>query len=318
MRRRRFIRLAGAGAAGSLLLPRWAEALEPGREEVRLVILHTNDTHSRIDPFPLDGGPFEGLGGIARRSRLIEKVRVEHPNVLLLDSGDIFQGTPYFNFFKGEIEFRAMSALDYQVATIGNHDFDNGVGGLVDMMPHATFDFVSANYDVSESPLRPYVRPWVIQEIGRLKVGIFGLGIAFEGLVLASLHQGVRYTDPYSAARRAVAGLRAEGCGFVICLSHLGYRYRGDTPSDTSLAQEVEGIDLVLGGHTHTFMDEPDIYTQTDGSQTVVNQVGWGGMRLGRIDVQLGTGGRAHPGTRSVVGPKAWAWSTYAVDARLD
>ena len=318
MRRRRFMRLAGAGAACSLLFPRWAEALEPGRNEVRLVILHTNDTHSRIDPFPLDGGPFEGLGGIARRGSLVEGVRAEHRHVLLLDSGDMFQGTPYFNFFRGEVEFKAMSAMGYRVATLGNHDFDNGVGGLVEVMPHATFDFVSANYDVSGSPLQPHVRPWVIQEREGLKVGIFGLGIAFEGLVLASLHQGVRYTDPYAAARRAVAELRARGCAFVICLSHLGYRYRGDTPSDTTLAQEVGGIDLILGGHTHTFMDEPDVYTQADGSQTVVNQVGWGGMRLGRIDVLLGPGGRAHPGAGPALGPKAWAWSTYAVDAHLD
>ncbi len=166
MRRRRFLRVAGAGAAGGLLLPGWVRGQEPDQDEVRLVILHTNDTHSRMDPFPMDGGPFQGLGGVARRATLIERVRAEHPNVLLLDSGDIFQGTPYFNFFKGEVEFKAMSAMNYHVATLGNHDFDNGVDGLVEMMPHATFDFVSANYDVSGSPLEPHVRPWVIREVG--------------------------------------------------------------------------------------------------------------------------------------------------------
>ena len=318
MRRRRFLKLAGAGAAGSLLLPRWAGGLEPGRDEIHLVILHTNDTHSRMDPFPLDGGPFQGLGGVARRATLIDRVRSEHANVLLLDSGDIFQGTPYFNFFKGEIEFEAMSAMDYHVTTIGNHDFDNGVAGLVDMMPHATFDFVSANYDVSGSPLEPSVRPWVIREIGGVKVGIFGLGIAFEGLVLAGLHEGVRYTDPYAAARRAVAELRAQGCALVICLSHLGYRYRDDQPSDTRLAQEVEGIDLILGGHTHTFMEEPDVHLQRDGAKTVVNQVGWAGMRLGRIDVVLGPEGGLGLESRATHGPTGWGWTTYPVDADLD
>ena len=200
------------------------------------------------------GGPFQGLGGAARRATLIRKIRAEHPDVLLLDSGDIFQGTPYFNFFRGELEFEAMSAMNYQVATIGNHDFDNGVGGLVEMMPHASFDFVSANYDVSGSPLEPYVRPWVIREVGGVKVGIFGLGISFEGLVLASLHEGIRHTETVAAG----------------------------------------------------------------GRQTVVNQVGWGGMRLGRIDVVLGPGGDAALRTGASHSPKAWAWSSYPVDADLD
>ena len=180
MKRRLFLRVAGAGAAGGLFLPAWLKGAEqplddilhegggplgiaglrPDADDVHLVILHTSDTHSRMDPFPMDGGRFQGLGGVARRATLIERIRNEHPNVLLLDSGDIFQGTPYFNFFRGEIELKAMSAMDYQVATLGNHDFDNGVGGLVEMMPHASFDFVSANYDVGGSLLEPHVRPW--------------------------------------------------------------------------------------------------------------------------------------------------------------
>lgn len=317
MKRRDFLRVAGAGAAGNLLLPHWLGGIPLGWEGVRLVILHTNDTHSRIDPFPMDGGPFQGLGGVARRATLIDRIRAENENVLLLDSGDIFQGTPYFNFFGGEIEFRAMSAMDYQVATIGNHDFDNGVDGLVSMMPHASFQFVSANYDVSGSPLEPFVRPWVVREIAGVKVGIFGLGIAFEGLVLASLHEGVLYTDPFAAARRSVTELRGQGCALVICLSHLGYRYRGNWPSDTLLAQQVPGIDLILGGHTHTFLDEPDVYAHPDGTRTLVNQVGWAGMRLGRIDVLLGptTSGTAE---RAPSRRPEWSWQSYAVNADLD
>ncbi|MCJ7628082.1 MAG: metallophosphatase [Longimicrobiales bacterium] len=318
MRRRRFLRVAVAGAAGGLLLPEWVRGQEPYPDEVRLVILHTNDTHSRMDPFPMDGGPFQGLGGVARRTTVIERVRAEHPNVLLLDSGDIFQGTPYFNFFKGEVEFKAMSAMNYQVATLGNHDFDNGVDGMVEMMPHAAFDFVSANYDVSGSPLEAHVRPWVIREVGGVRVGIFGLGVAFDGLVLASLHEGIRHTDPLAAARRAVTELRAQGCSLVVCLSHLGYRYGGVLPSDTRLAQEVEGIDLILGGHSHTFMAEPDVYPQVGGSQTIVNQVGWGGMRLGRIDVVLGPQDGSAPQYEAAHTPRAWDWSTYPVDAELD
>jgi 5'-nucleotidase len=334
MKRRDFIRTAGVTVAGGLFVPEWLRAAdrEGLRARVRegaplalrpddthLVILHTNDTHSRIDPFPLDGGRFEGLGGAARRATLIKRVREESPNVLLLDSGDIFQGTPYFNFFKGEIEFQTMSAMGYDVATLGNHDFDNGVEGIVEMMPHADFQFVSANYDVSASPLVPHVRPWTIREVGGVRVGIFGLGIAFEGLVLEQLHRGVRHTDPYGAARRCVSELRAQGCSLVICLSHLGYRYRSNDPCDTLLAQEVDGIDLILGGHSHTFQDQPDVYTRADGGQTLVNQVGWAGMRLGRVDVAMGEGPVAGLASRSTsVQPKAWSWAEYSVDSALD
>ena len=301
MRRRAFVRTAGLGASGLLLRPRWLL----GAEETHIVILHTNDTHSRMDPFPMDGSRNAGLGGAARRAALIRRVRERHPHVLLLDSGDIFQGTPYFNFFRGEIEFRAMSAMEYDVATLGNHDFDNGVDGLVEMMPHADFQFVSTNYEVAGSALEPHVLPWVVREVGGVKVGIFGLGIAFEGLVLDSLHEGVRYTDPYRAARRAVTALRGQGCSLVVCLSHLGYRYRGNRPSDTVLAQEVEGIDLILGGHTHTFMDQPDVHLHPGGRRTLVNQVGFAGIRLGRIDVVLGPGESAEP---------RWAAGHYTVD----
>jgi len=338
MRRRRFLELASAGAAGTLLVPEWlagsegAEALRhlggksptpadspplsAASDEVSLVILHTNDTHSRIDPFPMDGGPYQGLGGVARRATLIERIRDRHPNVLLLDSGDIFQGTPYFNFFKGAIEFDAMSAMGYDVVTIGNHDFDNGVDGLVEMMPRATFDFVSANYEVVGSPLEARVQPWVVREVGGIRIGIFGLGIAFDGLVLEGLHQGVRYSDPLEAARRCVLALRAVGCSLVVCLSHLGYRYGGDRPSDTLLAQRVEGIDLILGGHSHTFMDEPDVYSHPDGRKTLVNQVGWGGMRLGRVEVVLGP--PAQTSSASELQPVRWGAGSHSINATLD
>jgi len=333
MKRRRFLAVAGLGAAGGLL-PDWLGALEPNRSlrttpgsnsptipragegETHLVVLHTNDTHSRMDPFPMDGGPNQGLGGAARRATLIRRVRSEHPHVLLLDSGDIFQGTPYFNFFHGELEFEAMSAMEYDVATIGNHDFDNGVDGLAGMMPRATFDLVSANYDVVGSPLEARVQPWVIRELDGVRVGIFGLGVDFEGLVLESLHRGVRHTDPFESARRSVSALRTLGCSLIICLSHLGYRYRGDRPSDTRLAQEVDGIDLILGGHSHTFMDSPDIYSRPSNRQTLVNQVGWGGMRLGRVDVVMAASGRSSSG--AAWEPARWAVGGYSVDHSLD
>lgn len=327
MKRREFVRtlgsvggIAGLGGAAGLLEATAADrprpAAAPGSgygpiidDDFRLVVLHTNDTHSRMDPFPMDGGRFAGLGGAARRATLIRRVREANEHVLLLDSGDIFQGTPYFNFFGGEIEFRAMTAMGYDVATLGNHDFDNGVDGLVAMLPEAGFEFVSANYDVGASALAGHVEPWTVREFDGVRVGIFGLGIAFEKLVLASLHEGVRYTDPIAAARTACRELRAEGCSLVICLSHLGYEYRAsDRPSDLTLAGAVPEIDLVLGGHTHTFLDEAVVFGQGRTGFTVVNQVGWGGMRLGRVDVTF-------DGARQASG---WAAAGYDIDDRLD
>jgi len=327
MKRRDFVRTLGraggiAGLGGAAALVEATAAARPRPlaavgsnygplidDEFRLVVLHTNDTHSRIDPFPMDGGRFAGLGGAARRATLIRRVREANQHVLLLDSGDIFQGTPYFNFFGGEIEFRAMTAMGYDVATLGNHDFDNGVDGLVAMLPEAGFEFVSANYDVSESLLAGHVQPWTMREFDGVRVGIFGLGIAFEKLVLASLHEGVRYTDPVAAARTACRELRARGCSLVICLSHLGYEYRDpNRPSDLTLAEAVPEIDLILGGHTHTFLDEAVVFGQGQTGFTVVNQVGWGGMRLGRVDVTFDGAQRA----------SAWGAASYDIDERLD
>ena len=301
--RRQFLKTLGAGAAGAYLAPRAALA----SNETRLVVLHTNDTHSRIDPFPMDGGRNQGMGGAARRAALVKKIRQNNDHVLLLDSGDIFQGTPYFNFFKGEIEFKTMSAMNYDVVTLGNHDFDNGVDGLVSMLPHADFEFVSANYDVSGSALADRVAPHTIKQMGPIKVGIFGLGIDFDSLVLPALHKGVSYNDPIIAARKQVEHLRNAGCNLVICLSHMGYRYRNDRVSDTALAQLVPGIDLILGGHTHSFLDAPDVYNHSEGS-SVVHQVGFAGIRLGRADVVFTNDGQK----------SRWYMSDYAIDSRLD
>ena len=309
MKRRDFLRAAGmVGGAGLLGGGRLQGASIPASP--RLVILHTNDTHSRMDPFPMDGGPFQGLGGAARRATLIRRIRNEHEHVLLLDSGDVFQGTPYFNFFGGEVEFRAMTAMGYDVATLGNHDFDNGVDGLAAMLPEADFDLVSANYDVAGTPLASRVRPYTVRETGGVKVGIFGLGIDFRGLVLDRLHEGVTHQDPIVAARTVTAELRRQGCVLVVCLSHLGYRYAdGGRTSDRDLAAAVPDIDLVLGGHTHTFLDDPEVFPRPGGDGvTLVAQTGWGGMRLGRVDVDFGEGSEVSYGPAG----------SYAIDGRLD
>jgi 5'-nucleotidase len=281
--RRRFLKQSSLALAASLLAPGLVHG--KGKEPLRLILLHTNDTHSRIEPFPEDGRAFGGFGGMARRAAMVKQIRSEGYPVLLLDAGDIFQGTPYFNFFGGELEFKLMSQMGYDAATLGNHDFDNGVEGLSRMLPHATFPFVCANYDFSDSPLAGKVKPHIVLEKGPIRIGIFGLGIELEGLVGASLYGNVRYQDPIAAAQKEVSALKAQGCHLILCLSHLGLEYKSDKVSDVQLAKTVDGIDVILGGHTHTFMEKPYIIASPDGHTCLIHQVGWAGINIGRLDI---------------------------------
>ncbi|GAB4125394.1 MAG: metallophosphatase [Raineya sp.] len=258
-------------------------------EVVRITILHTNDMHSRVEPFPNDGRKNAGLGGMARRATLIKKIREQEPNVLLFDAGDIIQGTPYFNFFGGEVELKLMSQMSYDAATLGNHDFDNGIKGLEAMLPFAKFPYLVANYDFSgEAGLKNAFQPYKIFQKQDVKIGVFGLGIQLKGLVLDKHFGATKYIDPVGVAKEMVQTLKAQKCDLIVCLSHLGYKYDNEPKiSDVSLAQQVEGIDLIIGGHTHTFLDTPEKVTHRSGHSTLINQVGWAGIRLGRVDFVL-------------------------------
>ncbi|PSR57120.1 metallophosphatase [Adhaeribacter arboris] len=282
MKRRDFLKTTALGAAaGWAMWPAdvWAATT------VRLTVLHTNDMHSRIDPFPNDGRTNGGLGGMARRATLIHQIRQQEANVLLLDSGDIFQGTPYFNFFGGELEYKLMTQMRYDAATLGNHDFDNGLAGLQRQLPHAGFSFLSANYDFNQTILKSRFQPYKTFEKQGIKIGVFGLGIELAGLVDPKNYGATMYLDPVQRAADMVKQLREkEKCNLVICLSHLGYKYETAKMDDRKLAQQVAGIDLILGGHTHTFMAAPEKFTDSNGHETLVNQVGWAGINLGRID----------------------------------
>ncbi|MEO1712189.1 MAG: metallophosphatase [Bacteroidota bacterium] len=284
MRRRAFLRtgLSAVGILGLGGLPLSAI----GRSEVlKLTILHTNDVHSRIDPFPTDGGPYAGQGGILARESMIRKIRTEEQRLLLLDAGDVFQGTPYFNLFGGEIELKAMAALGYDAATLGNHDFDGGLKGLVKVLPHANFPFLNVNYSFDNTPLEGRIKPYKIFDLDGLRVGVFGVGIELEGLVPPRLYGDVQYQDPVQPANATARWLRyEEDCDFVICLSHLGYKSWSDQIKDPHFAAASEEIDLILGGHSHTFMEKPDIVRNTKGHPVIINQVGWGGLVLGRLD----------------------------------
>ncbi|WP_426059609.1 bifunctional metallophosphatase/5'-nucleotidase [Hymenobacter sp. B1770] len=289
--RRDFLRQSLLGTAGLTMLgglANTAEAAAAAKEPIKLTILHTNDMHSRIEPFPNNGGQWAGLGGMARRAALIKDIRSKEPNVLLLDSGDIFQGTPYFNFFGGELEYKLMSEMKYDASTLGNHDFDNGLDGLLRQLPNATFPFLIANYDFSKTPLAGRFAPYKVFEKQGVRIGVFGLGIQLAGLVGDKNFGATEYLDPVVKATETVAQLRgAEKCDLVICLSHLGYKYENAKIDDRKLAAQVSGIDLILGGHTHTFMDAPEPIASPDGKPTLINQVGWSGINLGRLDYEF-------------------------------
>ncbi len=252
----------------------------------QITILHTNDVHSHIDPFPNSHSQYPNLGGVARRAALVEQIRNENPNTLLFDAGDIFQGTPYFNFYGGELEFKLMSKLKYDAATIGNHDFDNGVDGLLAQMPYASFEMLSANYDFSNTVLDGYVKPFKTYVVDGIKVGVYGLGIALDGLVTKRLYKETLYLNPFEIALDIERQLKEEErCDLIICLSHLGYDYENpQRPSDTQLAQRTYHTNLIIGGHTHTFLEKPDVRINQNGDSVLVNQVGCYGLNVGRID----------------------------------
>ncbi len=288
MKRRNFLQTFGTGIMVTSMgaFPIKALAAEP--EFIKLTILHTNDVHSRIEPFPMDGGRNQGLGGAARRAAMIDQVREAEKNVLLFDSGDIFQGTPYFNFYGGELEFKLMTKMGYDAATIGNHDFDAGIDGLYRQLPNASFPFINCNYDFSDTIMNGKTLPYKIFKVDQLKIGVLGVGIELESLVPSALYKETRYLDPIANANRIAKKLKKnKNCDYVICLSHLGYKYRNEPErvSDVTLAAQSRNIDLILGGHTHTFLNQPDVVQNLDGEPVLINQVGWAGIMLGRLDV---------------------------------
>jgi 5'-nucleotidase len=291
MNRRKFIRqgtLSIAAAAAGL-----AELTAKPRDR-RLIILHTNDVHSRIEPFPMDGGRFQGLGGASRRAALIREIRREQGEVLLLDSGDFFQGSPYFNLYRGEVEIRLMNEMGYDAATLGNHEFDLGLENLALQVRKAEFPIISSNYDFTGTPMEGLTRPYLVIERAGMRIGILALGIDLEGLVPSGTFKAFRYLDPLERAGHYAAALHGtEQCDLIICLSHLGLRYRNDKVSDLVLAANSRHIDIILGGHTHSFLDEPLIERNPYGRQVLINQAGWGGIVLGRIDVSPGQRGPA-------------------------
>lgn len=291
MQRKEFLKYIGGGSLALTLAPNLlvAEQLNLINKESahKLTILHTNDQHSRIEPFDASYTKNPNQGGFARRASLIQKIRNEEKNVLLLDSGDIFQGTPYFNFFGGELEFKLMSMMQYDASTMGNHDFDNGLQGFLKVLPNAKFPFICSNYDFKNTILDGKTETYKVFTKNGIKVGIFAVGIELNGLVGKKNYGETIYQNPVEIAQHYADFLRTEKkCDLVICLSHIGFDYK-DQPekiSDKHLAAKTSGIDLILGGHTHTFLPEPITFQNKDHKNVLVNQVGWAGILLGRLD----------------------------------
>ena len=255
----------------------------------KITILHTNDVHSHIDSFPSDDPLNPNGGGVIARANIINKIKKDNPNTLVLDAGDIFQGTPYYNYFGGEIELKLMSKMGYNACTIGNHEFDNGLKKLSESLKYANFSFINSNYVFKNTPIENKIKKYEIHIIDGIKIGIFGLGIELKGLVEKKLFDGVKYLDPIEITNDITNKLKNEfKCDLIICLSHLGFSYnKKNIISDLILAKKTKNIDLIIGGHTHTFMNKPVKIKNLSGKNVIINQVGCFGINIGKIDFYL-------------------------------
>ena len=282
--RRTFIKQVAVGSLGIGSLSSF-DLLKNNNPLTKLTILHTNDMHSRIDPFPTNHRKYAGLGGMSKVATLVNQIRKEEENVLLLDAGDVFQGTPYFNLYGGELELKLMSQMGYDASTMGNHDFDNGIDGFNKVLPNANFPFLCANYDFSNTILDGKTTPYTIIEKGGLKIGVIGIGIKLKGLVDKRQYKETIYLDPIEQANHYAAILKStKKCNLVVCLSHLGFEYHDNKLSDKELAKKSKNIDLIIGGHTHTFLKQAETFMNAENKKVLVNQAGWAALNLGRVD----------------------------------
>lgn len=285
--RKTFIKHTATLGAG-FFVTQYVGAKPYKRKQHELTLFHTNDIHSRIDPFPSNHKRYGGKGGLLALSAAYQKQKKQVEHSLLLDCGDIFQGTPYFNFFKGQVEYETMSAMGFDASTLGNHDFDNGIEGLTKTEQYRKFDILNSNYDFRETDLTDRVKTYKVLEVGGMTIGLFGLGIQLKGLVPSENHAGIVYHDPIIKASEMAQYLKLKHkCNLVVCLSHLGYVYGDQRVSDQILAKSSKNIDVILGGHTHTFLDKPVKFQNAKKKNIIVNQAGWSALKLGRVDLVI-------------------------------
>ncbi len=259
-------------------------------QERSLFLVHTSDTHSCIEPISPNSSDAEQAdkGGYLRRVVLFEKIRSEHPdNALFLDCGDFSQGSVYYNLYKGEVEVKLMNLMKYDACTIGNHEFDFGLENLARLIRMADFPFVCCNYDFTGTPCEGLVKPYIIIERAGVRVGIFGVCPQPAGLITARNYEGMRYTHPHVAAQPIINHLRhKEHCDLVVCLSHLGFK--DDPDMDKDFVSHTTGIDVLLGGHTHTYFDRPHFLYDKKGHEVIVDHEGKNARFVGTIEVTMG------------------------------
>jgi 5'-nucleotidase len=257
------------------------------QQKVKLVILHTNDTHSQVEPTEKSLSKNSDMGGYARRMGLIKKIRSQEKNVILVDAGDFSQGTPYFNFFNGRIEVDALNHMNYDAVNLGNHEFDNGIDTLAVILKNAKFPIVNSNYDVRKTPLKGMVKPYVIEKIENIKVGILSLGVNPKGLVFDRNYTGLKYNDPLKVAKKLSCYLKkVKKCDVVICLSHLGSDSTSVDLNDFKIAHNTKYIDVIIGGHSHTLLENTKT-VNADKKPVIIAQMGKSGLYLGRVDLEL-------------------------------
>lgn len=248
----------------------------------KIVILGTNDTHSRIEPIPENDRNYGGMGGVVAREAFIDEIRKQNQNVLLFDAGDFVQGTPYFNLFHGRVEAQAMNLMKYDAGTLGNHEFDYGLDTLKMIVKKLNFPILNCNYDFSETVLKDDIKPYVILKRFGLKIGVLGVGVDPEGLIQKNKYEGMVFKPAISSVNFYAKILKdSKKCDLVVCLSHLGYN------DDIKLAEQSKNVDIIIGGHSHTYMEKPDMRTNLDGKEVLIFQTGKSGAYVNKIEVEL-------------------------------
>lgn len=259
------------------------------KKHKQLVILHTNDTHSAILPInaQLPDTMKAGRGGFLRRIAMLKEERAKHPDLLYFDSGDFFQGSAYFTMFKGDVEVGLMNQMGIDASTIGNHEFDFGLENMARVFKQANFPILCANYDFTGTVMEGICKPWIIIKRNGLKIGVFAVCPKLKGLVSDKNCGGVKYLDPAKVALETATMLKQQQkCDMVICISHLGWNINREG-DDQYMIQGSRNIDLVLGGHSHTFMTQLEYCNNMDGKPIPVDQNGKSAVFVGRLVVDL-------------------------------
>ena len=275
------------GFRGLLILLVFSTVTVLGQQKIKLVILHTNDTHSQVEPTDKSSLKTSDMGGYARRMGVISRIREQEKNVLLVDAGDYSQGTPYFNFLHGRIEIDAMNRMKYDAGTPGNHEFDNGIDTLAVVLKNASFPMISSNYNLEKTTLFHVIKPYIVLVKAGLRIGIMALDVNPESLIFEKNYKGIVYQDPIEKANEVSAFLKKkEKCDVIICLSHLGGDSTKNEVNDFEIAHKTRFVDVIIGGHSHSMITDVEVKNAA-GKKVVIAQMGKSGMYLGRVDLEL-------------------------------